>query len=117
MTINDLIEDSKKALNVLLQQPQVDPDRVSILGHSEGTIIAPRVAIDNPTKIKNIVLMGTVAQNGLDLEYYQDVNLPLAYATQILDKNHTGLISIQQVAKDPILLPILLPKPLLIADQ
>ena len=78
MTINDLIEDSKKALNVLMHQPEVDPDRVSILGHSEGTIIAPRVAIDNSTKVKNIVLMGTVAQNGLDLEYYQDVVLPVA---------------------------------------
>ena len=36
MTINDLIEDSKKALNVLMHQPEVDPARVSILGHSEG---------------------------------------------------------------------------------
>ena len=34
-----------------------------------------------------------------------------------MDKNHTGLISIQQVAKDPILLPILLPKPILIAND
>ena len=117
MTINDLIEDSKKALNVLMHQPEVDPDRVSILGHSEGTIIAPRIAIDNSTKVKNIVLMGTVAQNGLDLEYYQDVVLPVEYATQVLDKNHTGLISIQQIAKDPILLPILLPKPFLIAND
>jgi hypothetical protein len=50
--------------------------------------------------------MGTVAQNGLDLEYYQDVVLPVEYANQVLDKNHTGLISIQQIAKDPILLPI-----------
>ena len=117
MTINDLIEDSEKALNVFMHQPEVDPDRVSILGHSEGSIIAPRVAIDNSTKVKNIVLMGTVAQNGLDLEYYQDVVLPVEYANQVLDKNHTGLISIQQVAKDPILLPILLPKPILIAND
>ena len=117
MTINDLIEDSKKALNVLMQQPEVDPDRVSILGHSEGTIIAPRVAIDNSTKVKNIILMGTVAQNGLDLEYYQDVAMHVEYATQVLDKNHTGLVSIQQIAKDPILLPILLPKPSLIAND
>lgn len=117
MTINELIEDSKKALNVLVHQPEVDPDRVSILGHSEGTIIAPRVAIDNSTKVKNIVLMGTVAQNGRDLEYYQDVDLPVEYASQVLDKNHTGLISIQQIAKDPILLPMLLPKPFLIAND
>jgi uncharacterized protein len=46
-TANDLIQDSKKALNVLMQQPEVDPKRLSIIGHSEGTIYAPRVAIDN----------------------------------------------------------------------
>ena len=62
-TINDLIQDSKKALNVLTIQPEVDPKRISVIGHSEGTVITPRVAIDNPTKVKNIILMGTVAQN------------------------------------------------------
>jgi uncharacterized protein len=31
------------------------------------------------------------------------VDHPLEYATQVLDKNHTGLISIQQIAKDPLL--------------
>ena len=57
-TFNDLIQDAEKALNVLIQQPEVDPKRISIIGHSEGAIIAPRVAIDNSTKVKNIVLMG-----------------------------------------------------------
>jgi pimeloyl-ACP methyl ester carboxylesterase len=79
----------------------VDSKRISIIGHSEGTIIAPRVAIDNSTKVKNIILMGMVAQNLRDLVYYQSVYLPSEYATQVLDKNHTGLISIPQIAKDP----------------
>ena len=43
-TVNDLIQDSKKALNVLIQQPEVDPNRISIIGHSEGTLYAPRVS-------------------------------------------------------------------------
>ena len=94
-------------MNVLIQQPEVDPKRISIIGHSEGTIIAPRVAIDNSTKVKNIILMGTLAQNPSKIEYYLDVTLPLEYATQVLDKNHTGLISIQQIAKDPLLMKFL----------
>jgi predicted esterase len=107
-TANDLIQDSKKALNVLIQQPEVDPKRISIIGHSEGTLYAPRVAIDNSTKVKNFILMGTLAQNPLKVvEYYQDVSLPSEYATQVLDKNHTGLISIQQIEKDPLLLKFL----------
>jgi uncharacterized protein len=67
----------------------------------EDTVIAPIVAIDNPTKVKNIILMGTVAQNLIrDILRYQVVDLPSEYATQVLDKNHTGLISIQQITKD-----------------
>ncbi|MDP9290625.1 MAG: alpha/beta hydrolase, partial [Thermoproteota archaeon] len=68
-TINDLIHDAEKALNILTLQPEVDPKRISILGHSEGTIIAPRVAIDNSTKVKNVILMGTIAQNIRDILY------------------------------------------------
>ena len=44
------------------QQPEVDPKRMSIIGHSEGTIIVARVALDNPTKVKNMVLMSAAAQ-------------------------------------------------------
>src|SRR5215510_9370506 len=76
-TVNNLIHDAEKALNVLMQQPEVDPKRISLIGHSEGTIIVPRVAIDNSTNVKNIVLMGVAAQNALDLEYYQDVLAPV----------------------------------------
>jgi predicted esterase len=114
VTINDLLHDSEKALNVLVQQPELDPKRISIIGHSEGTIIAPRVAIDNSTKVKNIILMGPAAQNLRDILHYQAVDLPTEYATQVLDKNHTGLISIQQLAKDPVLTRLLVPSSVLI---
>ena len=97
-------------MNVLIQQPEVDPKRISIIGHSEGTLYAPRVAIDNSTNVKNIILMGTLAQNPVKVvEYYQDVSLPLEYTTQVLDKNHTGSISIQQIANDPFLRQLLMP--------
>jgi hypothetical protein len=95
-------------------QPEVDPNRISLIGHSEGTIIAPRVAIDNPTKVKNIILMGTAAQNLIrDLLHYQVVDLPSYYAMQVLDKNRTGLISLQQIVKDPLLGSYLIPSSLL----
>ena len=103
MTSNDLIHDAEKAVNVLVQQPEVDAKRISIIGHSEGGAITTRIAIDNPmTKIKNIVLMAARIQNAHDLMYYTLVGLPLEYAKQVLHKNHTGSISIQQAVKDPI---------------
>jgi uncharacterized protein len=88
-TVNDFKRDAEKALNVLIQQPEVDPKRISIIGHSEGTLYAPRVAIDNSTKVKNIVLMATLAQNPAVSEYNLDVSLPSQYAKKVLDKNHT----------------------------
>jgi pimeloyl-ACP methyl ester carboxylesterase len=93
-----------------MRQPEVDPERISVIGHSEGTIYAPRVAIDDATKIKNVILMGTLAQNPVkDLYYYQVVISPLEYAKQVLDKNHTGSISIQQLATDPLVRKFLVP--------
>lgn len=62
LTFNDLKQDAEKALEVLIQQPEVDANKITILGGSEGTVITPRVAIDNPGKVNNIVLMGALAE-------------------------------------------------------
>jgi acetyl esterase/lipase len=112
-TISALIHDAQKAVRILTVQPEVDPKRISIIGHSEGTIIAPWVAINNSTMLKNIILMGTVAQSTRGLLHHQIVDLRSEYATQILDKNHTGLISIQQVANTPVLRNVLVPSSVL----
>src|SRR5205823_10064950 len=76
--------------------------KITIIGHSEGTVIAPRIAVDNPTKVKNIVLIGAQAQNMRDSVYFQWVYLPMLYAQKVLDHNHNGSISIQEASKDPI---------------
>ena len=56
-----LKQDAEEALAVLAQQPEVDLNRITIIGHSEGTMIAPRIAIDSnnsnnttATKVKNL---------------------------------------------------------------
>ena len=102
LTIDDLKHDAQKALAVLMQQPQVDNSKITILGHSEGTVLAPRIAIDNPDKVNNIVLMGTLAQNLTDLLHFQTVTLPLQYAKEVLDKNGNGSLSLQEASQDLI---------------
>jgi hypothetical protein len=104
-TFNDLKQDATKALAVLIKQPEVDPSKITIIGHSEGAMIAPRIVIENnnvTTKIKNIVLMGTVAQNLKELVYFQVVTKPILYAEKALDHNHDGLLSISEASKNPI---------------
>jgi uncharacterized protein len=71
-------------LNVLIAQPELNGTKeIMIIGHSEGTIIVPRVAVDNPTKVKNIVLISAQAENvrnNVYFQYFQYVYLPLLYA-------------------------------------
>jgi uncharacterized protein len=108
LTFNDLKHDAETALNVLTQQPEVDPSKITLIGHSEGTIIAPRIVIDqeenktNSTTIKNIVLMGSAATTMADLAHYQKVGIVLEYMHQILDKNGTGSISVREAINDPL---------------
>ena len=101
VTFSNLKQDAEKALAVLIKQPEVDPHEITIIGHSEGTLIAPRVAIDNATKVKNIVLMDVFAQNARDILYFQRVSIPLLYAEKVLDHNHDGLISESEASKNP----------------
>jgi predicted esterase len=102
VTVDELKQDAEKALDVLIQQPEVDVNHVTLIGHSEGTIIVPRVAIDNPGKLDIIVLMGVVAQNFSDIGYLQAVTLPILYVQQVLDHNHNGFISVQEASENPV---------------
>jgi alpha-beta hydrolase superfamily lysophospholipase len=70
LTVNDLVKDANKALAALMSQPEVDASKVTVLGHSEGTVLTPRLAIDNPNEVKNIILMGALANNMSDILYF-----------------------------------------------
>jgi hypothetical protein len=102
MTYNDLKQDAQKAVNVLIQQPDVDAKKVTMIGHSEGGEIVTRVATDNPTKVKNIALMAARILNPRDVAYYLYVDFPLGYAKLVLDKNNNGSFSLQEASQDQI---------------
>ena len=101
-TVNNLENDAEKALDVLIHQPEVDSNSVSLVGHSEGTMYVTRLAINNPDIIDNIVLMGPVALGYYEEAYYQAVTLPILYAQKVLDHNHNGLISVQEALEDRV---------------
>ena len=84
----------------LIKQPEIDSHKISIIGHSEGTTIVPRIAINNSDKVDNIVLMGTLAQNLKEIGKHQ-IMIPALYAQEVLDHDHDGLISLQEASEDP----------------
>jgi uncharacterized protein len=101
MTVDDLKRDAEHALQTLLAQPDVDTRDITVIGHSESSIIVPRVAVDNPV-VRKIVLMGAAARSLYDIRYYKSIDLRVTLAEEVLDKNYDGLLSIQEVLDELI---------------
>ena len=95
-TMDDLISDANKALHTLVDQPEVDKDNVSVLGGSQGSWIATRVAAANPF-VKNVLLLSTGAEKLGDIIHTLMVNTTLQYVREILDRNHDGFVSLSEV--------------------
>jgi len=58
-TLSALVTDAERLADYLKALPEVDPFKVIVLGHSEGGVIAPMVAADDPTIAGVIILAGT----------------------------------------------------------
>jgi pimeloyl-ACP methyl ester carboxylesterase len=57
-TTGDFADDAEAVLTWLAQQPEVRTSSVGIIGHSEGGIVAPMVAIRNPKAAFVIIIAG-----------------------------------------------------------
>lgn len=100
-TVQSLQNDAEVALDVLLQQPEVDKGNITLLGISEGTTIAPRVAAERAENVKNIVLMSAASQTLYDIMYANLVNRTILFAQELWDDNQDGLLSLQEVLAHP----------------
>jgi uncharacterized protein len=100
-TVQQLQKDAEVALDVLMQQPEVDKGNITLLGISEGTTIAPRIAAEHPDNVKNIVLMSAASQTLYDIMYANLVNRTILFARELWDENHDGLLSLQEVLAHP----------------
>jgi dipeptidyl aminopeptidase/acylaminoacyl peptidase len=69
-TSADYAKDIEGALAFLRTQPAIDGKRLALLGHSEGGMIAPMVAVADPL-LKAIVLMAGPSQSGQEIIRYQ----------------------------------------------
>ncbi len=69
-TSADFAEDIRAGLAYLRTRPEIRSDRLGVLGHSEGAIIAPMVA-DKEPDLKAIVLLAGIAEPGRDTLAFQ----------------------------------------------
>ncbi len=59
----DLVQDARAAVSYLRTRGDIYPDRIALIGHSEGGIIAPRIAAEDP-EIRAIALLAGTAKKG-----------------------------------------------------
>lgn len=77
-TTADFTEDAEAALNWLAQQSEVRPQSIGIIGHSEGGIVAPAVAIRN-TKAAFVVMIAGPGLRGDKLFLLQSALVSASY--------------------------------------
>lgn len=70
LQLEDLAADAEAAFDWLRARPEVDAGQVSLLGHSEGGMIAPMIAARRP-EVHALVLLSAPTIKGLDLALYQ----------------------------------------------
>ena len=73
-TSADFAEDIRAGLAYLRTRPEIDARRLGVLGHSEGALITPMVAVKEPD-LKAIVLLAGVAEPARSALAFQIKNL------------------------------------------
>lgn len=69
-TSADFADDIRAGIAYLRTQPEIDAARIALVGHSEGGMIAPMIAADDP-QLAAIVLMAGPSQTGRQIIDYQ----------------------------------------------
>ncbi|MBS0194830.1 MAG: alpha/beta fold hydrolase [Proteobacteria bacterium] len=67
-TIDDeTTDDAIAAVAFLRKQPDIDPQRIYVVGHSQGAMMAPRIAQKVGTEVKGIVLLAAPSRHLEDI--------------------------------------------------
>jgi len=94
-TVNTFKADAETALSVLRNNPRADPNDITVIGHSESSIIVTRMAEDDPS-ISKVVMMGAAARDYLSIKHTQIVELREIFAREVLDRDNDGLVSLEE---------------------
>lgn len=70
-TTEDFATDIKSAIDYLKTREDIDPAQIGLIGHSEGGIIAPMVAVNSPDDVAFVVLLAGTGVSGYETSRIQ----------------------------------------------
>ena len=66
-TTFDFADDTRSAIRYLESRPEMNHEKIGLIGHSEGALIASIIAADSDENVASIILMGGTGVNGIDV--------------------------------------------------
>jgi pimeloyl-ACP methyl ester carboxylesterase len=100
-TWQDYLDNVAEAIRYLAQRPEVDPQQIWILGHSEGTQVAIDVAGLHP-EVHGLLLLGFSGSSIGSILDWQLYRRPIdEFIRPDVDKDHDGFVSRAEAASWP----------------
>lgn len=85
LTSVDFGIDVANSINYLISRPDIDKNKIGLVGHSEGGMIAPMVAVNNKS-VAFLVLLAGPGQTGLDIWNFQMRRSFIKYNLNVSDQ-------------------------------
>ena len=98
---DDLVKNAEAGLEFLRSQSSVDPERIYILGHSEGTEVAVELGVKDG-KVAGLILLGYSARSLLDTVRWQVYERGIEHFVKTdVDVNRDGTVTREEAAAWP----------------
>lgn len=97
----DLASDARAALDWLATQPEIDPTRIGLMGHSEGATLAPYVVQQGGDAAWVVMLAGPTVPGGeIISEQQRRIALAMGAPASIVEQGHALQQQIMQAVAD-----------------
>jgi uncharacterized protein len=96
-TTADLADDVRAALAYLRTRPDIDAGRLALVGHSEGGIIAPKVAVTDTALAAIVLIAGTSRPGRVIIEHQQRYAIERSAAIPVEARDSAYLAAREQL--------------------
>jgi hypothetical protein len=90
------LNDARSILEQARKLKRIDPNRLLLLGHSEGTVLASLIARSEVgSELAGLVLMGVGGYDARTIVQYQFVDREVERIARVIDSNRDGWVSVE----------------------